>query len=133
MPWIISDGELTNSKFTELPSSPTAWGMPDGMWRVDFERLTTKLLPEPENLGAFAHAKKLRKASIPESVKYIGEYAFRGTSLKNVTIAADCEYYCTSFPDGCTIKFYDYDINFETSDGEEFVTSDDRIFEVLEE
>lgn len=44
--WEISDGELTNSKFPELPPSPTAWGIPDGMWRVDYERLTTELLPD---------------------------------------------------------------------------------------
>jgi Na+-transporting NADH:ubiquinone oxidoreductase subunit NqrF len=40
---------------------------------------------------------------IPDSVKKIGEYAFYKTALKRVEIAEDCEYYITSFPDGCEI------------------------------
>ena len=135
--WIIVDGKLTSAYFEDAPSSPMKKPYPDALWRIDPTvnggMPYNKLLPEPENLGAFAHAKNLRRASIPESVKYIGEYAFRGTALTSVTIASDCEYYRTSFPDGCVIKFYNYDVNFETSDGEEFITSDDRIFEVQEE
>lgn len=58
------------------------------------------------DVGAFANATKLRYVRIPESVKKIGKTAFRNTALMSVTIARDCEYYPTSFPDGCVINFY---------------------------
>lgn len=63
-----------------------------------------KYFPEP--LGAFYNATELSKVSIPQSVKKIGRYSFWGTGLAEVTIARDCEYYPTSFPDGCVINFY---------------------------
>lgn len=56
--------------------------------------------------GAFANATSLRYIRIPESVKKIGKTAFRNTALTSVTIARDCEYYPTSFPDGCVVNFY---------------------------
>lgn len=58
------------------------------------------------DIGAFANTVNLRYIRIPETVKRIGEYAFRNTALTSVTIARDCEYYPTSFPDGCVINFY---------------------------
>lgn len=58
------------------------------------------------SMGAFANAYKLTYVRIPETVKKIGEYAFRNTALTSVTIARDCEYYPTSFPGGCKINFY---------------------------
>lgn len=57
-------------------------------------------------LGAFCNDSSLSIVSIPRSVKKIGRFAFRNTSLTSVMIAQDCEYYPTSFPDGCTINFY---------------------------
>lgn len=57
-------------------------------------------------LGAFCNDSSLSIISIPRSVKKIGRFAFRNTSLTSVMIAQDCEYYPTSFPDGCTINFY---------------------------
>ena len=56
--------------------------------------------------GAFCRASNLEKIVIPESVKYIGETAFRYTKIKEVTISKDCTYYPTSFPEGCKIKNY---------------------------
>lgn len=56
--------------------------------------------------GAFANATSLRYVRIPESVKKIGKTTFRNTTLTSVTIARDCEYYPTSFPDGCVVNFY---------------------------
>ena len=61
---------------------------------------------KPIDTGAFCYASNLKTVKIPKSVKYIGETAFRHTALTEVTIAADCEYYPTSFPDGCKINFY---------------------------
>ena len=58
-------------------------------------------------MGAFTYASNLEEVIIPKSVKYIGEWAFRFTKLKEVTIAPNCVYYPTSFPDGCRVNFYD--------------------------
>lgn len=61
---------------------------------------------KPIDTGAFCYASNLETVKIPKSVKYIGETAFRHTALTEVTIAADCKYYPTSFPEGCKINFY---------------------------
>lgn len=81
----------------------------DNPWYLDGQgNLLNKdfLDNKPQLIGAFANAIMLKKVSIPESVKRIGQYAFRNTALTSVTIASDCEYYPTSFPDGCVINFY---------------------------
>ena len=56
--------------------------------------------------GAFANDTSLAKVVIPQSVKFIGENAFRNTSLSSVKISSDCIYSSESFPDGCKIEFY---------------------------
>ena len=56
--------------------------------------------------GAFANDTSLAKVVIPQSVKFIGENAFRNTSLSSVKISSDCVYSQESFPDGCKIEFY---------------------------
>ena len=56
--------------------------------------------------GAFANSINLKKIVIPQSVKFIGENAFRNTSLSSVKISSDCVYSQESFPDGCKIEFY---------------------------
>ena len=58
-------------------------------------------------LGAFCNDNSLSLVSIPRSVKKIGRFAFRNTALTSVMIADDCEYYDTSFPENCTINYYD--------------------------
>lgn len=58
------------------------------------------------DVGAFANASVLREVHIPKSVMYIGESAFRNTSIAEVTINSQCKYYPTSFPDFCKINFY---------------------------
>ena len=63
-------------------------------------------MPDLELIGAFANDTSLSKVIIPKSVKFIGENAFRNTSLSSVKISADCTYGSESFPDGCKIKFY---------------------------
>ena len=86
-------------------------------------------------MGAFCYAVNLRKVTIPKSVKYIGRYAFRNTALTEVTIASDCTYYPTSFPDNCKINYYDGEetSNFITADGYEIITADGLIFYAKEE
>lgn len=61
----------------------------------------------PMDTGAFCWAANLEKVVIPESCKYIGVTAFRHTKLKEATIAKDCVYFDTSFPEDCEIKFYE--------------------------
>lgn len=85
-------------------------------------------------LGAFTYASNLEEVVIPESVKYIGEWAFRFTKLKEVTIASDCQYFDTSFPEGCVVHFYsDIEPNFITKDGCSIWTADDKLFMAKEE
>ena len=90
------------------PLMPKPW--PYILWRTDSLINNSypyhELLPEVPLLGAFANAVNLKTVRIPETVKTIGRYAFRNTQLTSVTIASDCEYYDTSFPDGCIINFY---------------------------
>ena len=56
--------------------------------------------------GAFANSINLKKIVIPQSVKFIGENAFRNTSLSSVKISADCTYGSESFPENCNVEFY---------------------------
>lgn len=67
-----------------------------------------ELLPDiPHTSGAFYQAKDLSRVHIPDTVKIIGDEAFKGTALKRVTIAADCEYNAeTSFPPDCVVRRY---------------------------
>lgn len=108
--WIIKDGEITNDTFLEPPENYMAKPYPYLIWRTD-ETVQSgvpfhDLLPDKVYFGAFANAKNLTEISIPPSVKKIGEESFRNTKLKSVTIARDCSYYNTSFPDDCIINFY---------------------------
>lgn len=57
--------------------------------------------------GAFYNAIDLQSIVIPKTVRVIGEYAFRNTALKEVTISSGCAYSETSFPDDCVVNFYD--------------------------
>ena len=105
MSWYIDEnGNLTNDEIPPLLSQMEQ-PYPYALWRIE-EELTNKLMPSKVDVGAFANATQLRKASIPKSVKKIGQCAFRHTKLTSVTIARDCEYYPTSFPDNCTVRFY---------------------------
>lgn len=111
MSWYMgADGYPTNDLFPELPEVAMNKPYPNALFRTD-EQFNSgypfhKLMPEVPLLGAFANAINLRTVRIPETVKKIGQYAFRNTQLTSVTVASDCEYYDTSFPDGCVINFY---------------------------
>lgn len=104
--YVDSEGNLSNDELQGL-LPPMQKPYPLSLWRVDNEILTNELIePLPLDVGAFTNATQLRKVSIPKSVKKIGKYSFRNTRLTSVTIARDCEYYPTSFPDNCTVRFY---------------------------
>lgn len=59
-----------------------------------------------DDFGAFARS-NIEKIKIPESVKFIQNFAFYDTSVKKVKIAADCVYFEHSFPEECEIEFYE--------------------------
>lgn len=111
MAWIMGeDGFPTNTDFISVPEKAMSRPFPDALWRIDSNinenTPYNKLMPDRVSLGAFANATQLRQVVIPRSCKKIGHEAFRNTQLTSVTIASDCEYYPTSFPDGCVVNFY---------------------------
>lgn len=104
----VNDGFPFNKLTKDIPEyqSPpplAAWRIEQG---VNNGFPLNKLMGEHVDFGAFANAHNLRQVSIPKSCKKIGRYAFRNTQLSSVTIASDCVYYNTSFPDGCVVNFY---------------------------
>ena len=106
--WSVENGVLTTAV---LPPADTheyiEYPFPMMIWYINEKNLFTHAgLPEIRNTGAFMGCANLRAVSIPESVKYIGPYAFADTALTSVKIAADCTYCETSFPQGCTVNFY---------------------------
>lgn len=106
--WYLDGNELTNEY---LPSPVTGTLMQDPYppfwWYVEDERLQNRFLAEPSAQGAFYDCTQLKKVEIPETVKYIGEYAFANTALTTVKIARDCTFFPTSFPPRCIIQYYD--------------------------
>lgn len=105
--WYIESGSLTHSDLPTPIANVMTEPFPPGWWYIENGRLTHSALPEPLSTGAFSGCTNLRQVSIPRSVKFIGAYAFADTALASVRIASDCTYSATSFPEGCTISFYD--------------------------
>lgn len=98
------DGNITSELLPELQHKE---GRPLAQWYInEYKGLTNNFMPEKVLVGAFANAINLSEVVIPRSCKKIGRYAFSKTKLKLVVIASDCEYYPTSFPEGCRVKFY---------------------------
>lgn len=75
-------------------------------WNIVNGKLQNSDAPQVQPIGAFNNCSNLTVVYIPPSVKKIGKYAFHNTALTGVMIAQDCEYYDTSFPDGCAVNFY---------------------------
>lgn len=76
-------------------------------WEIVNGVLTNVDIPTINPIGSFCNCVNLENVTIPESVNYIGPYAFYNTKLKKVKIASDCKYYDTSFPRDCEIEFYE--------------------------
>lgn len=110
--WKIGeDGFPTNIDFIDLPESPMEKPYPKAVWRIEpgvnDEFPFNELLPLEKPSGAFMNAHDLEYACIPRSCKKIGKLAFTNTKLRRVKISEDCEYYPTSFPPDCEIKYYE--------------------------
>ena len=131
MSWIIQGNQLVNTENTfDMPQSEMVsecvWKvngntlrtgiLPDDMsqakmtspcsWKINENTLRTGILPDDMLVGAFANANHLKKVTIPESVSYIGDSAFKNTALSSVKISADCTYGSESFPENCNVEFY---------------------------
>ena len=90
-----------------IPDLTHVEGKPLFQWYIDEEYgVVSGGLMTASLMGAFANATDLSEVVIPKTCKKIGRYSFRNTKLTSVTIARDCEYYPTSFPDGCVVNFY---------------------------
>ena len=104
--WYVNDNKLV----TELLPNPLTYYMmspyPPFWWYVDNNKLKNINLPPVPKMGAFSNCTNLKRATISKNVKYIGDFTFADTDITEVTIASDCSYKDTSFPDGCTINFY---------------------------
>ena len=104
--WYIDNNRLT----TSILPSPINYYMnipyPPFWWYVDNNKLKSGILPSVAKMGAFYNCINLQTATISKNVKYIGDFAFNDTELTEVTIASDCTYKDTSFPDDCTINTY---------------------------
>ena len=106
------EGLPTHSYFPATPSSPMEEPWPYALWRIDplindgypYHELMPDLVRKGP--GAFKNAAHLTRVRIPETVKIIGKEAFRYTALRSVTIAPDCTYSETSFPEGCEVSYY---------------------------
>lgn len=72
-------------------------------WNIVEGVVKNSTAPTTNPMGAFFNATSLNEIRIPDSVKSIGRYSFANTSLTEVFLAEDCEYYDTSFPSGCLI------------------------------
>lgn len=97
---------LTIGKSIALFKEP----LPLGIWHlVDISGIEKNLTvgsTDIRELGSFCYASFLTKVTFPQKIKKIGEYAFRFTSLAEVTIPDDCEYFDTSFPKGCIVTTF---------------------------
>lgn len=107
--WVVENSKLTHEL---LPDEDSVDGImtdpypPFWWYENENNELQNRFMADPIYQGAFCDCVNLRKVIIPPSVKYIGEYAFHNTALTTVTIARDCVFFPTSFPERCTINYY---------------------------
>ena len=101
--FLTSDGYpvFKNKNYPESDSVVNTAFYADGKNYLQMKNVRFSLIS-----GAFANSINLKKIVIPQSVKFIGENAFKNTSLSSVKISSDCIYSLESFPDGCKIEFY---------------------------
>jgi hypothetical protein len=130
--WVVKDGELTNGLIPKVSKKAFIHPMPNSLWYVNENNiLTNNLIPDNvPNLGAACNAKNLVEVKIPNSCKYIGEYAFNNTQLTHIEIPYGCKFYSTSFPKESIIEAKSpiYNSNFITEDGKVLVTLDNYVF-----
>ena len=105
--WYIANERHKHSQLPEPITSLMVRPYPPGWWGMAGSRLTHSDLAEKTKCGAFYGCIGLKNAVIPPSVRRIGEYSFSGTDLTEVRIGRNCSYSDTSFPEDCTVSFYE--------------------------
>ncbi len=105
--WTVENNRLTHADLPTPLEHVMEAPFPPFWWNVSGGKLTHTGLPAPVLCGAFANCASLDTAHIPESCKSLGTYTFRNTALASVTIADDCTYSTTTFPEDCEINFYE--------------------------
>ncbi|MDE5582819.1 MAG: leucine-rich repeat domain-containing protein [Ruminococcus sp.] len=105
----VNSATATHELLPNIAEKAISKPYPQALWRVE-KKISDmpfhELLPFEKPLGAFMGAEKLKYVYIPDSVRKIGRFAFSGTALESVKIHPDCEFFETSFPENCIIKFY---------------------------
>ena len=104
--YVQNKNEYPKFTYLDSPIKVLLDPYPEGVYVQEKGKYPSRSGLELVRMGAFTYASNLEEVMIPRSVKYIGEWAFRFTKLKEVTVASNCVYYPTSFPDGCTVNFY---------------------------
>ena len=106
--WKLSPDILNGYPYpTVLPTSQFDLNKVFSVFRIYgsnvMEGYPSPLNCDTRKIGAFAYLTNLTSITIPQSVKSIGKYAFYKTGLTSVTLADDCTYYSTSFPENCVV------------------------------
>lgn len=105
--WYYSNDRLTHEDMPDASEKAMKKPYPKALWRTDTGIPYHELFPIEKPCGAFMNAVSLEYVRIPESVRKIGRYAFFNTAMRKVRISSECEYYKTSFPEKCTVEFYE--------------------------
>lgn len=106
--WDMNNDYILVHQYLAEPKSNNGYVAPTSWQLDDDKKLIMGVYHTAINdVGAFLDCPYLTKISIPIATKSIGEYALTYTALSAVTIASDCNYYSTSFPQGCEINNYE--------------------------
>lgn len=105
--WSCEDGNYPKNGFLQpIVGNSVNKPYPNAMWGIKEDYPACGFHNPIPMLGAFGHSTSLKSIKIPKTVKSIGPNTFTYSNIQNVTISEDCVYEDTTFPPGCTIKFY---------------------------
>lgn len=104
--WYLQNNALTTIKLKpRMSGSYITQPYPIFWWYIDNGDWRNNGFRKVDVFGTFRNT-NIEELEIPETVKFISDYAFYGTNLRTVTIAQDCIVGLHSFPDGCIINRY---------------------------
>ena len=114
-PWIFDD-EINGFPHTVEDICP-AFDVNDSYteWKLDsdiFEGFPiSKAINDIARMGAFIDNENLTSVKIPITTTHVGPYSFYNTGLTTAKIPPDCYKYPYSFPDDCTVSYYNSALN----------------------
>ena len=104
--WVITDGEYDNSIAGQVSRQIGTAPYPPWWWyKTDNDEYFSGFMIEFKHYGALNYT-PVETATIPKSLKNIDAFTFENTQITEVTIASDCTYTNTSFPEGIQINTY---------------------------